>query len=58
MNIILLTNSTLCQGSVYLGGELRCLAINLIYVSLLIIDYGNTSLWFNKSTESIWHFVP
>lgn len=54
MSIILLINSTLYPGSVFLE-EL----INLIYENLLVIEYQNTALWFNESTESIgiWYFV-
>ena len=56
MSIILLINSILYAGSVFLG-ELHCLAINLIYENLLVIEYGNTALWFNKRIESICFLV-
>lgn len=39
MSIILLMNSTLYLGSVFLG-QLQCLTINLTYENLLAIEYG------------------
>ena len=55
MSIMLLINSTLYPGSVFLG-ELHCLAINLVYENLQVIEYGHTALLLNERALSIWYF--
>lgn len=46
MSIILLINSTIYPGSVFLG-ELNCLAINLVYENLQVIEDGYKALSFS-----------
>lgn len=47
INIILLIGSRLHLGNVFLGG-VHCLAINLQYENLQVMEYVYTTLQFNK----------